>query len=393
MTEKVRRWHAACAAATAVIGLAAGAVLGSDDRTLSELLVLDAARAHSFAEPTAGHDGKFFLASPDGGVRLDLSGYVQTRYIANRFDAPPGGEDFAHGFELRRTRLTLDATLPEGFAAKIQVDANRTGGGVRLIDAIAEYTPREGVTLTAGQFQLPFTLENHLSNTRHYAVERSLGSIRTLNINQGRVQGAMLTLTGDRARVYAATHGGKDSFNTPYHEQGTDFAGSVRGELRFGGKWSDFRSLSSRRGADPALLLGAGAWYANPGETALTADATAKFDGWSVNAAFFHRDAQDGTGEIATAGVLQAAVFVTDIVELFARFEAGGTDDPSEPDLRVVNLGVNWLPARNLRITADVSYAFDGMSSTWAQTVGGWRVDDDDAEGQAMARLQAQLSF
>ena len=78
------------------VALIAGAALGmnasaqtnlDNDRAYAAELLADAgARSSLLQSGTAGHDGKFFMASGDGNYRLNVSGATQFRYVMNFLD-------------------------------------------------------------------------------------------------------------------------------------------------------------------------------------------------------------------------------------------------------------------------------------------------------------------
>ena len=58
--------------------------------------------------PTAGHDGHFFLASPDGNYRLNIGGLIQTAFVYNNHDgASTSADEDRWGFEVKRAQLSF----------------------------------------------------------------------------------------------------------------------------------------------------------------------------------------------------------------------------------------------------------------------------------------------
>lgn len=79
-----------------------------------------------------------------------ISGYAQIRY-----DYKDG--DFGEStFQLRRVRLSLDGTISKKIDYKLQAELT----SFKLLDAYFSYKPFKQLNLRAGQFKLPFSIEN-----------------------------------------------------------------------------------------------------------------------------------------------------------------------------------------------------------------------------------------
>ncbi|RMH11770.1 MAG: hypothetical protein D6695_08450, partial [Planctomycetota bacterium] len=68
---------------TTIASLAATAFAGDGSGLERDLLTDASIRTSLAAEGTGGHDGKFFIASPDQAFRLNIGGQLQLRYNAN----------------------------------------------------------------------------------------------------------------------------------------------------------------------------------------------------------------------------------------------------------------------------------------------------------------------
>ena len=101
----------------------------ADASARSSLIVND--RTHG------GHDGAFFLGSDDEAFRLEISGYMQFRYIANLAgDRRP--DEFTGGFTNRRTRLTFRGhVIDPSLTFKLSADVSWFPDGVALIRPLA----------------------------------------------------------------------------------------------------------------------------------------------------------------------------------------------------------------------------------------------------------------
>jgi len=84
----------------------------------------------------------------------DISGFVNLRY---QFTDEKGKYD---GFDVRRAYLTLKGKATQSLSYKLQVDF---AGTPKILDAYAEWKAAEFFSLQAGQFKLPFSLENPYS--------------------------------------------------------------------------------------------------------------------------------------------------------------------------------------------------------------------------------------
>ncbi|VAX40180.1 hypothetical protein MNBD_PLANCTO03-148, partial [hydrothermal vent metagenome] len=127
---------------------AAGA--GETDALSRELLADAAARVSLQSGSTAGHDGKFFLASAKGGFRLNISGQIQVRYHLNLRETTSPDKDITTGFNLRRTKIGFDGVVAGDWEYKLVGAFDRDGGSDFLEDAILSREFANGITLTWG---------------------------------------------------------------------------------------------------------------------------------------------------------------------------------------------------------------------------------------------------
>ena len=92
-----------------------------------------------------------------------LSGYTQVQYV----DWKTGTAD---SFSISRSRLTLGGDIMKNMHYKLQVDVAKT---FTLLDAIVEYEFSKLAQLRAGQFLLPFSMENLTSVADLDVINRS----------------------------------------------------------------------------------------------------------------------------------------------------------------------------------------------------------------------------
>ncbi len=138
----------------------------------------DSLRAdYAIKQQTAAAQAKTF---PLGSSRLlQLSGYTQVRF--NSFQQ----KGKADGFDIRRARLDFqgDFTAKWGYRLLIDFVGNSgangtasTGGALvspLLLDAYIAYKPFDGLKIQAGQFTIPFSLENMTQDRLLETADRS----------------------------------------------------------------------------------------------------------------------------------------------------------------------------------------------------------------------------
>jgi hypothetical protein len=111
--------------------------------------------------------------------------------------------------------------------------------------------------------------------------------------------------------------------------------------------------------------------------------------------AFYWDNNDDSASENPYGFTLQGGVFVSDEVELVARYEYGDADTSAATnDFSTLTFGANWYLAQNTaKLGFNFGYAFDGIGATWGGDASGnnWLADGAGEDGQWM--LQAQMSF
>lgn len=391
----------------------------SDAQTRSSLLQSGA---------TAGHDGKFFLASPDGNFRLNVSGQMQFRYYASFLDDDtPDVDDLEFGFENRRTKLNFAGhVFDPNLFYEIQGGFDRNGGAFTLEDAFFGYNWDNGFALRAGQFKAPFMREELVSSKYQLAVDRS---VLNEEFNQGRSQGIELSYRADWFSGYFAFTDGFASANTNFQADPADFALTGRVEFLLGGDWKQFRDFTSPRGSEFGVMIGAAAHYeqapdvdGNPRAWFLpyTVDISVEGDGWNLFGAFVgqHSD-NDLPGAAGVEAdnfgfVVQGGVYLTEELELFGRYDMIIPDDDNvggDDTFNVITAGINYyLHGHAAKFTLDVAYYIDettgsslgfmGPNSSNVDANGGATGGNTGIgmlgsaeEGQFTVRAQFQLLF
>jgi len=142
----------------AAIGLSAGAAFAAEENTTNQNAGLSADETRALVaemladaetrssllqnSATAGHDGKFFLASPDGNFRLNIGGQIQFRYntVFLDDDTRTAGDD-----EVDYTVLMTDSEQFRGRPLSVE-------GVIRRIDR---------VTIGAREVEKGYPLEHY----------------------------------------------------------------------------------------------------------------------------------------------------------------------------------------------------------------------------------------
>lgn len=355
---------------------AAGAQSADEVRAIVAEMLSDAETRSSLLQAGggAGHDGKgFVLASADNNFRLNVSGQIQFRYIANfRDDGDDNATDTYEGsFQTRRTKLIFQGHVfePELFY-KVQGAFDRSGGDFGLEEAFMGYDFGNGWKFRGGQFKLPFMREELVSSARQLLVDRSVVNEA---FNQDFSQGIEASYEAENFRAAVAFSDGFGSRNTDLEEDPADWAFTARVEVLFAGDWDQFKDFTSGQGSEFGFMLGGAANYEGspnfPGSEdsktfSWTIDASAEFDGFNLFAAFVgdHLDADSG-GNVDNYGyVVQGGVYLSEDFELFGRWEQFLLDDDvfSNDDFKSIAVGFNYyIYGHAAKFTMDVVWYFD----------------------------------
>ena len=209
------------------------------------------------------------------------------------------------------------------------------------------------------------------------------------------------------------------------------FTGRV--EAMLSGNWAQFDKLTSMRGEGSGLLLGAGVnWQrggSQNGEAILaansnadgmffswTADATWQLGGANIYAAWVMNTAYSNPGNAGSqnsyGAVIQGGYFITDAIELFARWEwmssqnngsiaTGGIAGSPATQAFVNNIGTiggNWYISKNVKWTTDFGVSWNPVTfqqGLFGQDIAGadYRTESSNGGGQIVIRSQLQLLF
>lgn len=416
------RMLAVLAGAAMSAGVAAAQTAG--DSALERELLADAgARASFQAGGTAGHDGKFFLASADGNNRLNIGGYTQFRYTFNNRDTSGADEDLTNGFDMVRTALEFGGNVMNqnlGYYVRGYFDT-ASSGSFELADAFGTYALDNGVTLLWGQFLAPVLRERMVDERYQLAADRS---IMTDTFDPGYTQGFGFVYTADSFKLVGAIDDGAATANTPYYSTTeADFGVTARAEFKWSGDWAQFDDFTSWRGTEGyAGMAGAAVHWETHGSTGntttfggtagpdfdlieYTADVSVEGNGWNMFGAFVGRNI-DPAGASATddfGAIVQAGVFATDNLEVFGRWDAifADTGVAGSGDFHTLTFGGNYYFFQNshaAKFTGDIQWNLENQGD--AGTVFGFGTPDQSTgllptanDNEWAIRLQMQLVF
>ena len=355
----------------------------------------------------AGYNGGFFMSSADGNYSMKLNVLEQVRWTFNNRNDAGTGEDQTWGFENKRTRLTFGGNMVDStWSYKVAYyfaysnDVEFDGASPVLADAFVAKDMGGGLSFTVGQFKLPFSGEygtdaGNLQFNDYSTISNAFAD--------GYGQGLMLSYSADAFRAAVAYVNALNQVDANWGSgsPSDEFALTGRAEFKLSGTWDQFNNAMSFRGEEMGVLIGAGVNWADSNTAGdgdvfgATVDVTVDFGGANVMGAFYWDNNDDAApaGENPWGFTLQGGVFVSDDVELVARYEYGDPDANSN-DFSTLTFGANWYLAQNTaKFGFNFGYAFDGIGGIWETPASGnnWLEDGAGEDGQWM--LQAQMSF
>ena len=366
---------------------------------------------------TSGYNGGFFLSSADGNYSMKINVLEQIRWSFN--DSEDGTTTTqANGFENKRTRLTFGGSMVDsswsyqlayylGYSNSVE-----TVGANEVSDAFVMKTFECGASLTVGQFKLPFCAEYQLDvGNLQFADYSTVDAIFCAGYGQGIKLGyESEVVRGSICYVNAPFQANQDwTAASPSSEWA--LVGRVEG--KFAGNWSQFEHAQSWRGDSLGVRAGAGlSWnQANPDPSTdpstevavFTIDTTVNFGGANLAVAYFCSSISDSGSAVVddaspTGFTIAAGFFVTDDVELVARYETASMDVDlgGAQDFATISAGGNLYLAKNqAKLGVDFGYALDAISPVFSDYAIGnnWVLDTSSDGGQWMIRSQLSFSF
>ena len=361
------------------------------------------------ADLPAGRDkGKFFIRSADGEFSFSPTFQFQFRYVANLRDGEGGDVDddgtAEEGFELRRMKFGAEGKAFKKFEYKFVWFTERSGGAVRLEDAIVKYQLAEDVNLVMGQFKDPVHHEELVSSSKQLGADRSLVNELLGGGFTDRVQGVGLEYKRGPWEIFAIFHDGVESLNTNFRDppaNDSDYGAAARVEyILFGDKkyYGDFTALGN---TGDMMALGGGVDFSGLEDNnalTYTFDWQYEFDRTAVYAAFLGQNfiahgGGDGEDDITNiGGLVQAGYMLTDKWEAFGRYglvslDDDAVDEDEADDIHEIVGGVNYyLEGHNAKFTGDVTFLPEGSPGE-----SGLGILDSGGESQVVLRLQFQL--
>ncbi|MEX2388326.1 MAG: porin [Phycisphaeraceae bacterium] len=353
---------------------------------------------------TAGHDGKFFLASADGDYRLNIGGQMQFRYIANfRNNAD---DEVTEGFQHRRTKLSFSGHIGDpriGF--KIVPVVNRNGGNIEIEDAEFSYKLTDDTTIVAGTMKIPFLRETLHSSSRQLAVERSLIEA---HFGAGRSSGVQLKHNMGPVRLAFMVSDGAGENYVGFQNTSTHLGLSGRADVKLAGEWGQLSNFGAWEGEGFAAFLGAAAHFDERMDDAIvddqlrwTVDTTVKMNHiglYGAVAGLHDTKVAEGAEKFEDLGLLvQGSYMFDDRFEPFARYERLMPDSSRDADdVGLLTLGANYyFKGHAAKLTSDVVWVMDPLDGTFRGGSNGLGLLTDEAgeDDQFVWRTQFQLLF
>lgn len=389
----------------------------------AELLNDASTRASYQATGGAGHDANGFgITDGSGANALYLGGAIQFRYTMNFRDEDVGdNSDFTHGFNSPNNRIwAWGHVWDKSLTYYVQLWAGDAGEWA-LEDAWAEYAFDDGFAVRWGQMTLPILREEWIVNEKQLAVDRSVANEL---LSQDFNQGVQLSYTAENFRLTGAFTDGILTANSDFNSAAeADYALTARVDWMVAGDdWHRFLDFTSFRSQEYAALVGGAIHWQDSGETGGTAspgeelllytiDVSSEGSGWNFYGAFIGQstEIENGGGDTDNfAGILQGGFFVTDQVELFARWDAIFWDDDTldlngdeADDSHFLTAGVNYYispESHAVKFTGEVVWAlnetdwvYDSTGPLSGNTTNGLLGNPDD--GEIALRAQMQILF
>ena len=324
--------------------------------------------------------GKIFLMSSDGSFTANFNGQIQARYIWNSLDTDntsgTRASESLSGFQMRRVKFGAKGKVGDGWGYNIKFATSRSGGpgggNTFTEDAYITKSLGDGWSILVGAAKLPFARQELISSSRQVGVDRTLVTeFFTLN----RSDQVQVNYSSDQYKVaIALSDGGNADFTGFAVDASNDFAVTGRVDaIVIGDDWG--ASKHEFGGVEEDVLFVGGAVHYEVAEgsagglpesgLAWTLDALFKTGEVGVSAAVFGNHTENGpTADTDQYGVyVQGDVVVADGIDVFGRWEwidddgvAGAGTDP----LQAVTLGVNRHFSKNVKLTADVVWVYEG---------------------------------
>ena len=147
------------------------------------------------------------LADSNGNFSFKARGVVDADFVA--FKGQRGGYAYNSGTGFRRARLGVEGTAFKDFNWRLEVDF--AGNSVAIQDAYLQYNGFKPLTITLGQFKMPFGLESNNSDNYNSFLERGMFTNAIGAVGGERRLGAALALVRDTYTLTASVSGDNES--------------------------------------------------------------------------------------------------------------------------------------------------------------------------------------
>lgn len=405
---------------------------------VSEMMADAETRSSLLSGGDAGHDGRFFIAGD--GFRLNIGGYIQTRYYMNFRDEGEVGQpgfgdpqdDFTHGFYMSRVKVDFSGELNKDWFYRVRLGASSASNpdadssessGVNFDYAYGGYKFANGMKVTFGQFKLPLLREELIADTKGLAVERSM--VNDL-FSQGYSQGIQFSHEYETWRWCGAFSDGVNSANTNWTSQTNtsgfitsgqaEYALTGRFEFLFSGAWKQFEDFTSPKGSDFGFMMGAAAHWQQSTQTPVitdndqnmfefTVDASLKGDSWNIYGAFVGRQQDNRAAGVDSdyfdmGAIVQGGWRFAENTELFGRWDAVFFDDDrgtNQDSSNFITVGVNqYFAGHAAKATLDLIWAVEETSElTFTGGVPNTQIGilGENSSGEVCIRMQLQVVF
>ncbi len=320
------------------------------------------------------------------------------------------------GFGFQDVEVRLTGQVTDSITATVSFDfgpnenaelgSSSDSGSAVLEDAYADWAVNDTFTLRIGQFIQQFSAGRNISEYHMMGAFRS--SAQSLLGDTGFSQGIEAHFGGDNWGAAIGFSDGPRSANTAFNSDvEADYALNARFDFYSDSDKARFNDRAAWRGQSAGWRIGAGAFWANYGDTnpsgpedefiSATIDAAYEGDGWGAYAAFFWQNIDlDVAGSVDNyGGEIGASMFFSDQLEGFARYDIIVFDEDfiaGEDTFQAINVGVNYYfvpESHAAKFTVDLGWAFDDTRGIPAEgALGGGFLGDSDGELNLSFMLQ-----
>ncbi len=352
------------------------------------------------------------VASDDGNWTMTFGVTQQVKFVySSAYGDGSSSEDVQTrwGMEMRRVNLIMSGTAVDhsvSWLLMFQYDSqpDRWATNPGTFQPVYAYIKKDfgsGVSVLIGNHNVPWDLDS----TYFEGCSLTAGdySIFNYRFGVGREPGVSIELKDSAFRLRAGTYSQLSDPNSEWNaDTNLSYAVAGRIDYQLGGKWEDYEMESSVIGSDPSLVLGLASVWSNgradnptspptPSAAGVTADATARFGGWSLEGQFvWMRDAAGAPiPEWSLGSNFQIAAFVAPKIEAFA--EACWMETADVP--WIAQAGFNWyVQGARLKFTCKAIVPFGGSEINGiGQVAGGLGISS--AKNNASFISQVQVMF